>query len=50
VLIAFAGILPASVVFSIFLANIIVKGIVTVISIPGIYLVKDEQHKPKRSE
>lgn len=42
VLIAFAGVLPASVVFSIFLANVLVKGLVTVISIPGIYLVKEQ--------
>jgi uncharacterized integral membrane protein (TIGR00697 family) len=43
--IAFLGVLPGDVVFSIFLANIIVKGLVTVISIPGIYLVREE--KPK---
>ena len=41
VIIAFVGDLPADVVFSIFLANIIVKGLVTLISIPGIYAVKD---------
>ncbi|KKK81767.1 hypothetical protein LCGC14_2810160, partial [marine sediment metagenome] len=41
-LIAFAGVLPASVVWSIFAANIIVKGAVTVISIPGIYAVKEQ--------
>lgn len=51
VLIAFLGDLPAEVVFSIFLANIIVKGLVTVISIPGIYAVKDrhlEEEKAKK--
>lgn len=42
VLIAFVGDLPTEVIFSIFLANIIVKGLVTLISIPGIYLVKDQ--------
>jgi queuosine precursor transporter len=45
VLIAFLGIYPGEVVFSIFIANVIVKGLVTIISIPGIYLVKDEQEK-----
>lgn len=52
VTIAFAGVLPASVVFSIFVANVIVKGAVTLISIPGIYLVQDQREfdtdKPKR--
>ncbi len=38
-LIAFWGILPSDTVWSIILANIIVKGIVTIISIPLIYLV-----------
>ena len=41
-IIAFAGTMPASVVWSIFAANIIVKGAVTIISIPGIYAVKDQ--------
>ncbi|MDR1747446.1 MAG: queuosine precursor transporter [Spirochaetaceae bacterium] len=40
--IAFGGELPVSVVWSIILANIIVKGIVTLASIPFIYIVKDE--------
>jgi queuosine precursor transporter len=39
--IAFGGVLPTAVVWSIVLSNIIVKGITTVISIPGIYLVKE---------
>ncbi len=39
---AFGGLLPSSTVWSIFLANIIVKSIVTVLSIPGIYLVRSE--------
>ena len=38
---AFGGLLPASTVWSIFLANIIVKGLVTLLSIPGIYLVRE---------
>ena len=38
---AFGGLLPASTVWSIFLANIIVKGVVTLLSIPGIYLVRE---------
>lgn len=41
VLIAFVGDVPAEIAFSIFLANLIVKGAVTLISIPGIYAVKD---------
>ncbi|MGJ3239402.1 MAG: queuosine precursor transporter [Anaerolineae bacterium] len=41
VMIAFWGVLPAEVVWSIFLANVLVKGAVTLISIPGIYTVKD---------
>lgn len=39
VTIAFAGLLPTSVILSIFWANVIVKGAVTLLSIPGIYLV-----------
>ena len=38
---AFGFVLPASVVWSIFFANIIVKGLVTIVSLPGIYLVKE---------
>ena len=41
VVIAFVGDLPSEVVWSIFFANIIVKGFVTILSIPGIYLVKE---------
>ncbi len=37
---AFGGVLPATVVWSIFWANVLVKGITTLISLPGIYLVK----------
>lgn len=38
---AFGGILPVAVVWSIVLSNILVKGITTILSIPGIYLVKE---------
>ena len=40
-MLAFWGVFPAGVVFSIFLSNMIIKGITTVISIPGIYLVPE---------
>lgn len=40
VLIAFLGVLPGSVVVEIFWANVIAKGIVTIVSIPWIYWVK----------
>jgi uncharacterized integral membrane protein (TIGR00697 family) len=42
VLIAFAGVMPWAVVGSIFVANVVVKGVVSVVSIPGIYMVKDQ--------
>ena len=41
---AFGFTLPQSVVWSIFLANIIVKGLVTIISLPAIYLVKEKEN------
>lgn len=41
VAIAFIGTMPMSVVWSIFLANVIIKGIVTLVSLPGIYLVRE---------
>jgi uncharacterized integral membrane protein (TIGR00697 family) len=40
---AFGGVLPGAVVWSIFFANVIVKGAVTLVSLPGIYLVKEHQ-------
>jgi len=40
---AFGGVMPASVVWSIFWANVILKGITTLISLPGIYLVKEKE-------
>jgi uncharacterized PurR-regulated membrane protein YhhQ (DUF165 family) len=39
---AFGFALPHAVVWSIFLANVMVKGAVTIISLPAIYLVKDQ--------
>ena len=39
-LIAFAGVLPADAVTEIIVANIVVKGLVTFISIPWIYAVR----------
>jgi len=39
---AFGFLLPNDVVWSIFFANLIVKGTVTVISLPSIYLVKEK--------
>jgi uncharacterized integral membrane protein (TIGR00697 family) len=38
---AFGFVLPPSVVWSIFFANIFVKGLVTIVSLPGIYLLKE---------
>lgn len=43
VAIAFIGVVPAGVAFSIFVANMLVKGAVTLLSIPGIYLVKAQE-------
>ncbi len=39
---AFGGVLPAGVVIGIFWANVLIKGAVTLISIPWIYLVRPE--------
>jgi uncharacterized integral membrane protein (TIGR00697 family) len=41
-MLAFWGVFPSAVVFSIFLSNMIIKGITTIISIPGIYLVPEK--------
>ena len=38
---AFGGLLPARTVWSIFLANLLLKGVVTGFSIPSIYLVRE---------
>ncbi len=40
---AFGGVLPAAIVWSIFVSNVIVKGITTLISLPMIYLVKEKE-------
>ena len=40
--IAFGGELPNGVVWGIVLANVLIKGAVTLISLPGIYLVREE--------
>ncbi len=40
---AFGLALPSSVVWSIFWANVIMKGAVTLVSLPGIYLVKEKK-------
>lgn len=42
-LIAFGGVLPWPVVWSIALSNIIIKGLVTIISMPWIYLVRGKE-------
>ncbi len=39
---AFGGMLPAAAVWSIFWANVLVKGLTTLISLPGIYLVREQ--------
>ncbi len=39
---AFGGVLPPAVVWSIFWINVITKGATTLISLPGIYLVREE--------
>ncbi len=41
---AFAGVLTPETVLSIFFANVLLKAFVTIISIPGIYLVKEREH------
>jgi len=40
--VAFGGVLPDATVWSIFGANVLVKGIITLLSLPGIYLVPGE--------
>jgi uncharacterized integral membrane protein (TIGR00697 family) len=41
--IAFGGAMPNAVVWSIFASNVIIKGLTTLVSIPGIYLVKEKK-------
>jgi uncharacterized integral membrane protein (TIGR00697 family) len=40
-MLAFWGVLPSGVVISIFVSNMVIKGLTTIISIPGIYLVPE---------
>jgi len=42
---AFGGVLPAAIVWSIFAANVLVKGITTVLGLPLIYVVKERSQK-----
>ena len=46
VVIAFGGVLPASAVVAIIWGNILVKGLVTLVSIPWIYLVRPRDQSP----
>jgi len=39
---AFGGVLSSAVVLSIFYSNVIVKGVVTLVSLPWIYVVKEK--------
>jgi uncharacterized integral membrane protein (TIGR00697 family) len=41
--IAFGGVMPNMVVWSIFASNVIIKGLTTLASLPGIYLVKEKK-------
>jgi hypothetical protein len=41
---AFGLALPNSTVWSIFLANVIIKGAVTIVSLPAIYVVKENEN------
>lgn len=40
---AFGGTMPSAVVWSIFVSNVLIKGVTTLISLPGIYLVKEKE-------
>jgi uncharacterized integral membrane protein (TIGR00697 family) len=42
---AFWGIFPGGVVLSIFISNMLIKGITTLVSIPGIYLVPERSNQ-----
>ena len=42
-LLAFAGILPNEVLVGLFISNMLMKTLITIISIPGIYLVKEQR-------
>jgi len=43
---AFGGVLPVVVVWSIFTSNVIIKGAISLVSLPGIYLVKERAEVP----
>ncbi len=45
---AFGGTLPGATVWSIFWANVLVKGAVTLLSLPGIYLVPERDTETRR--
>jgi hypothetical protein len=45
VVVAFAGTMSSEILFSIFLSNVLVKGITTLLSIPLIYVVKNRAEK-----
>ena len=47
---AFGGQLPAVTVWSIFWANVLVKGAVTLLSLPGIYLVPETRDQGTRGQ
>ena len=42
--IAFYGVLPIAIIWSIVLTNIVIKGFVTILSLPAIYLAKDSSN------
>ena len=42
---AFGGVLPRATVWSIFAANVIIKGAVTLVSLPAIYAVPEGEHE-----
>lgn len=44
---AFGGVMPNAVVWSIFVSNVLIKGGTTLISLPGIYLVKEKKTDKK---
>jgi hypothetical protein len=45
VVVAFAGTMSSAILFSIFLSNVLVKGVTTLLSIPLIYVVKNRVEK-----
>jgi len=46
VLVAFAGTMPTEVLVSILVANILVKGVTTLVSLPLIYAVPESDQSP----